>query len=93
MTKSEKDNKAKSPTGMVLEGEVLSCEMQKTIVVKVSRMFKHSLLGKTINSVKKYKAHDEDGVAKVGDWVEIVECRPISKTKHMRLNGVLRKAG
>jgi small subunit ribosomal protein S17 len=66
--------------------------MDKTIVVKVSRTFKHSLLGKTVTKAKKYKAHDENGSASVGDVVEIVESRPISKTKHMVLGSVLRKA-
>ena len=93
MTNSEKDIKSESSTKKVFEGEVVSCGMQKTIVVKVSRMFKHPLLGKTIKTTKKYKAHDEDGIANLCDWVEIEECRPLSKTKHMKLNCVLRKAG
>ena len=92
MVNSEKENASKAPSRRALKGEVVSCGMQKTIVVKVNRRFKHSLLGKTVTRSKKFKAHDEKGLANVGDFVEIVECRPISKTKHMSLNCVLRKA-
>lgn len=76
----------------VLSGLVVSGKMQKTIVVKVTRRFKHPMLGKTIQRAKKYKVHDEQGLAKVGDMVEIFESRPLSKTKHMMLGKVLRKA-
>ena len=77
----------------MLEGEVVSDKMQKTIVVKVSRTFQHPRVGKTVRSFKKYKAHDEKNEAKIGDWVQIVEGRPISKTKHMVLGSIIRKAG
>lgn len=75
-----------------LEGEVVSCGMEKTIVVRVSRLYRHPLAGKVVKSYKKYKAHDENGVAQLGDWVEIAQCRPLSKTKHMMLNRIVRKA-
>ena len=75
----------------MLVGEVVSDKMQKTIVVKVSRTLKHPLLGKTITRAKKYKAHDEQGEARIGDWVEIVESRPIAKTKHMVLSRIVRR--
>lgn len=91
MSNSEMEKSSK-PNGKVLAGEVISCGMEKTIVVKVNRTYKHPLLGKTVTKFKKYKAHDENSVAKLGDWVEIVESRPISKTKHMFLSEVLRKA-
>ena len=77
---------------LTLEGEVVSDKMHKTVVVKVTRTIKHPVFGKIIKRFKKYKAHDEQGSAKCGDWVEIVECRPLSKTKHMVLNRVLRAA-
>ena len=94
MLKSEKDNiSTVSPNARKLEGEVISAGMQKTIVVKVNRTFKHPLVGKTVTRSKKYKAHDESGKAKVGDWVEIAESRPISKTKHMILNSIVRSSG
>ena len=76
------------PTRMLV-GEVVSDKMQKTIVVKVTRRFRHKLYGKTISRAKKYKVHDEERHAKVGDMVEIVECRPLSKTKHMMLHRVI----
>jgi len=79
-----------SEKSFVLEGEVISAKMDKTVVVKVTRILKHPVLGKTIKRFKKYKAHDEQGSAKCGDWVEIVGCRPLSKTKHMVLSRVLR---
>ncbi len=78
--------------GKVLVGEVISDKMDKTITVKVSRTFTHQLYRKTVRSFKKYKAHDESGVAKMGDVVEIVESRPLSKTKHMVLNRVIQSA-
>lgn len=93
MANNDKEKITKALTKRSLVGEVISCDMEKTIVVKVNRTFKHPLLGKTITRSKKFKVHDEDEVAKVGAFVEIVECRPISKTKHMSLNCVLRKAG
>lgn len=77
----------------VLEGTVVSDKMQKTVVVEVTRTVKHQLLGKVIKNTKKYKVHDENEVAQQGDWVEIVECRPLSKTKHMKLSRVVRSAG
>jgi small subunit ribosomal protein S17 len=77
---------------LVLEGEVISDKMQKTVVVKVFRTLKHPTLGKTVRLFKKYKAHDESESSKCGDWVEIAECRPLSKTKHMVLNRVIRVA-
>lgn len=89
---TEKKNDIKTSSRRTLEGEVVSCKMQKTIVVKVNRTFKHPVLGKTVTRAKNYKVHDENGIANVGDLVEIVEGRPLSKTKHMTLNSVLRSA-
>jgi small subunit ribosomal protein S17 len=71
----------------VLSGVVMKTAMQKTIVVKVTRFEKHPKYKKYQTSSKKYKVHDEDGVAKVGDKVDIVETRPISKDKHFKLLG------
>lgn len=85
-------DKEKGSKGLALEGEVVSSDMQKTVVVKINRRFKHPLLGKIVTRSKKYKVHDSDEQSKVGDWVEIVSCRPISKTKKMILNRILRSA-
>ncbi len=73
-------------------GIVVSNKMDKTIVVKIVRKWKHPLYGKTMQSSKKYKAHDEQNTAKVGDEVLIIETRPISKDKRWRLKEVIRAA-
>jgi small subunit ribosomal protein S17 len=78
--------------GLTLVGEVVSDRMDKTVVVKVERTFKHPQYGKVVKRFKKYKAHDEANSAKMGDLVEIVECRPLSKTKHMILNKIVSHA-
>ncbi len=69
----------------ILSGVVVSTKMQKTIVVKVTNFVKHPKYQKYQTLTKKYKAHDENGVAKVGDKVQIVETEPISKDKHFTL--------
>lgn len=65
----------------VLQGTVVSDANEKTIVVRVERRFTHPLLKKTVRRSKKYHAHDEANVAKVGDVVWIEESAPISKNK------------
>ncbi len=64
-------------------GEVVSDKMEKTIVVKTERTFKHPRFHKVLRRTKKYKVHDEAGEAKMGDIVEFYEGRPVSKTKYM----------
>ncbi|MGD9580462.1 MAG: 30S ribosomal protein S17, partial [Vampirovibrionia bacterium] len=66
-------------------GKVVSDKMDKTIVVAVETYKKHSLYGKRIKYTKKFKAHDEDNQAKIGDVVKIKETRPLSKDKCWRL--------
>lgn len=90
MAKTTKTKKAKEVEVVakkctVLAGVVTKTAMQKTIVVKVTRFEKHPKYQKYLTSSKKYKVHDENGVAKVGDMVNIVETRPISKDKHFTL--------
>lgn len=65
----------------VLQGTVVSDKNDKTIVVRVERRFTHPLFKKTVRRSKKYKAHDENNVMKVGDHVSIQETPPISKDK------------
>ncbi len=65
----------------VMQGVVVSDKMDKTIVVKVERKVMHSLYKKFIRRSKKYSAHDESNVCKVGEQVRIQECRPLSKNK------------
>ena len=69
----------------ILEGVVVSTKMQKTAVVEVSRFTKHPKYGKFLKQSKRFKAHDEEGTAKVGDKVRIESCRPLSKDKHFKL--------
>jgi len=71
--------------GRILKGVVVSDKMQKTVVVSVSRLIKHPLYGKFYKVSKKYKAHDENNEHKIGDTVEIIETRPISKDKKFKV--------
>ena len=73
-------------------GQVVSTKMQKTIVVEVSRRVSHRAYKKIISKRRKFYAHDEDGTARVGDIVRIVECRPLSRLKRWRLTEVIRRA-
>lgn len=73
-------------------GVVVSDKMQKTIVVEIVRKAKHPLYGKTVTLTKRYKVHDEEGKAKVGDKVLITETRPLSKDKRWRLVEVVEAA-
>lgn len=73
-------------------GIVVSDKMDKTIVVQIVRKAKHPLYGKTVKITKKYKAHDEENAAKIGDKVMIAETRPISKDKKWRLVEVVEAA-
>lgn len=75
----------------ILKGVVISDKMDKTVVVSVERIFQHPLYKKTIKTKKKYKAHDEDNKCKVGDVVEIIESRPISKTKRWRVLRIIKE--
>jgi small subunit ribosomal protein S17 len=69
----------------VLQGTVVSDTNDKTVVVRVDRAFTHPVMKKTVRRSKKYHAHDEANVAKVGDSVWIEECPPISKNKRWTL--------
>lgn len=65
----------------ILEGEVVSDKMDKTVTVLVERRFMHPLYKKYIKKTDKYAAHDESNAIKVGERVQIIECAPISKRK------------
>ncbi|GAB2924265.1 hypothetical protein GCM10027047_21650 [Rhodococcus aerolatus] len=73
-------------------GYVVSDKMEKTIVVELEDRVRHPLYGKIIRRTSKVKAHDEEGVAGVGDRVRLMETRPTSATKRWRLVTVLEKA-
>src|SRR5688572_8671331 len=74
-------------------GVVVSDKMQKTIVVKVERRVRHGLYKKYVEKSRRFKAHDEQNTAKVGDLVSLVESRPLSKEKRWVLRSIIRRAG
>ena len=74
------------------QGKVVSDKMDKTIVVLIEDNVKHPLYGKIMKRSIKLKAHDENNECKIGDKVEIMETRPLSKDKRWRLVEVIEKA-
>lgn len=75
----------------VKTGVVVSDKMTKTAVVEIERKFRHPLFQKIVRVTKKFKIHDENNECKVGDQVEIMETRRLSKDKHWRLVKILGK--
>jgi small subunit ribosomal protein S17 len=75
-----------------LVGRVMSDKMEKTVVVGVERLYRHRVYKKVIKSVKKYKAHDEENACRIGDLVQIVESRPLSRHKCWVVEEILEKA-
>lgn len=76
----------------VREGVVVSDKMEKTIVVAIETMILHPIYKKRVKRTTKFKVHDENNVAKIGDKVRIMETRPLSKDKNWRLVEVLEEA-
>jgi small subunit ribosomal protein S17 len=75
-----------------MTGKVISNKMDKTIVVAVEDSVKHPLVKKYIKRTYKLKAHDENNVCSIGDRVEVMETRPLSKDKRWRLVEIIEKA-
>ena len=73
-------------------GKVISDKMDKTVVVQVERLVKHSLYKKYIKRQNKFTAHDENNECRIGDKVMITESRPLSRMKRWRVNGIVDKA-
>lgn len=71
-------------------GVVVSDKMNKTIVVRVTRLSRHPIYKRVLKHYAKFKAHDENNQAKVGDKVRIIETRPLSKEKCWRLAEVIK---
>jgi small subunit ribosomal protein S17 len=69
----------------VQKGVVVSNKMEKTVVVKVERTFRHPTYDKVVTRAKKYYAHNENAPLQVGDEVKIIETRPLSKLKRWRV--------
>jgi small subunit ribosomal protein S17 len=74
-----------------VQGVVKSTKMQKTILVTVMREFKHPKYEKRVRRTKHYVVHDEKGEARVGDTIEMMETRKLSKTKNWRLVKILKR--
>ena len=72
-------------------GKVVSNKMDKTIVVRIDTKTKDPLYGKIVNTTLKVKAHDENNECNIGDMVEVMETRPLSKDKRYRLVRVVEK--
>ena len=78
-------NKELKKNTKMLQGTVVSDKMDKTAVVSVTRFVMHPKYKKYVKISKKYKAHDPENKAKIGDKVMIKETRPISKDKHFKI--------
>lgn len=76
----------------VRRGIVVSNKMQKTITVKVERQILHPMYKKFIKRSKTFFAHDEENTARIGDFVQIVETRPLSKNKRWRLDSIITRS-
>jgi small subunit ribosomal protein S17 len=73
-------------------GRVVSNKMEQTVVVAIDQIVRHPLYGKTMRRTKKFKAHDENNDCGIGDTVEIMETRPISKEKNWRVVRIVERA-
>lgn len=91
-TQAPQTEAATSRERRILYGHVVSNRMDKTVVVQVTRRFKHPRYKKYVNERVRYKAHDERNEANVGDRVSIIESRPLSRDKRWRLKEVLERA-
>jgi small subunit ribosomal protein S17 len=76
----------------VRSGRVVSDSMDKTVVVAIETLVRHPLYGRIVRRTTKFKAHDEENQCGVGDSVEIMETRPISKEKRWRVSRIVEKA-
>jgi len=75
-----------------MTGTVTSDKMQNTVLVAVSRRFKHPIYGKYIQRRKQYMAHDPENACRVGDRILIEECRPMSRHKRWLVREILERA-
>ena len=73
-------------------GRVISDKMDKSIVIAIEDHVKHPVYGKIVKRTKKIHAHDENNECGIGDFVEVMETRPLSKTKRWRLVRIIEKA-
>ena len=73
-------------------GRVISDKMNKTVVIAIEDHVKHPVYGKIVKRTKKIHAHDENNECGIGDFVEVMEPRPLSKTKRWRVTEIIEKA-
>jgi len=85
------DNATKTK-GITKVGIVVSDAMDKTVVIRVESLVKHELYHRFVQRARKFTAHDEANVCKVGDKVQILECRPLSRSKRFRVVRVIERA-
>ncbi len=76
----------------VRSGRVVSDKMDKTVVVAIETLVRHPLYGRIVRKTTKFKAHDENNECGIGDIVEIMETRPLSKEKRWRVSRIIEKA-
>jgi len=88
MSSNTSEKKPRNRRNLVV-GVVTSDKMEKTITVREERMVKHAMYGKIVRRYTKYKADDPKSEARLGDKVEIMQTRPLSKTKRWRLVRVI----
>jgi small subunit ribosomal protein S17 len=86
------DQASERGTRKVRIGQVVSTAMEKTVVVEVRDATQHATYGKIVRQGTRYKAHDENNEASVGDLVRIMETRPMSKTKRWRIMEIVERA-
>ena len=77
---------------MTRQGKVVSDKMDKTVVVSIERVVRHPLYHKTVKKTVKFKAHDENNESHIGDIVEVMQTRPLSKDKCWRVVKIIEKA-
>lgn len=75
-----------------LKGLVISDKMDKSVIVQVERYIQHKMYKKYVKQYKKYHAHDEKNECRIGDEVQIMETRPLSKLKRFRVTQITKKA-
>jgi small subunit ribosomal protein S17 len=92
MTQDSQVQAQESKSGRTVYGRVVSSKMDKSITVKVERRVKHPVYGKYITRSSKVHAHDEANECREGDYVAVLEVRPISKTKTWKLVEVIERA-
>ena len=76
----------------LLVGVVVSDKMDKTVTVEVARTVRHRLYGKGLRRTQKYMAHDEENICRIGDRVEIMESRPLSRRKRWAVKRIVQQA-